>query len=187
MPGMPREASRYRLSIFVSVVVIAVVAGAVATQETTSDVEAAVVAGGMDAPEWELARFGETLFDDGRVAEAVSTKFGGPAADVVPDRVSVEAVPDSAVFRVIGHDPDPETAAAIANTAADAFVSELDAAGEGPGGVMAPADPNRLEQPWVDHEEPGPLVPLVLELGVGILVGLAFGFALRRRPSRSTT
>ena len=61
----------------------------------------------------------------------MSQKFGAGVAytDIVPNHVSLAVDPDSIVLRVVGHDPDPKTAADIANTAAATFLTELNAPG----------------------------------------------------------
>src|SRR5688500_13157030 len=125
---------RYRWLFLACLVLGAAVAPVAASKlERPADAEALVIAQRLDMSLTALPRYGETLFDNGQVAEAVSQKFSDAVAlkDIVPNHVSLVADQDSIVFRVVGHDPEPKTAADIANTAAAAFVEALNAPGAG--------------------------------------------------------
>ena len=82
-----------------------------------------------------LSDYAEAVFHNGDVAPAVTEHVQnlGDYEDVIPDRVSLVTKEHSIVFRVVGHHPDPEIAAEIANVAAIAFVEDLNAAGAGVG------------------------------------------------------
>jgi capsular polysaccharide biosynthesis protein len=98
--------------------------------------------------------------------------------------VSLIADQESVVFRVVGHDPDPKTAADIANTAAVAFAEALNAPGVGVGSlaVLSPAEPNVPAHPV--QAEKDALAPILTSCAVALVVvlavGMAVGFALGR-------
>jgi capsular polysaccharide biosynthesis protein len=131
-----------------------------------------------------LPRYGATLFEQGEVARAVAARFGdgGNFDTIVPNRVSLTAVQDSIVFRVVGHAASPTTAADIANVAADTFVGVLNAPGpevgvfEIQGRATPPAAPT---SPLASLKV---LVPV--SVGAGLVLGLALVTALLivRRP-----
>jgi len=131
-----------------------------------------------------LPRFGETLFDNGQVAQAVSQKFGEGVAfeDIVPNHVSLAVDADSIVLRVVGHDPDPTMAADIANTAAAAFVAELNRAGVGDFALLSPAEPNAPAHPMQAEKDAlaTTLTSGAVALVAVLAVGMAAGFALGR-------
>jgi capsular polysaccharide biosynthesis protein len=173
---------RNRLLLVVWVVIVAVaVPVALLNRDTSANAEALVMARALDMNMESLPDYAEAVFTNGEVARAVAESHGGQPAEVVPDRVSLATEPDSVVLRVIGHDPDPETAAAIADVAAGAFVQELNMAGAGVGefAVQAEADPGVPAQP--DGEEAdADLTWIAVSLAVGLAVGLAAGFAFGR-------
>lgn len=141
--------------------------------ERPADAEALVLAQQWNPSLTALPRFGETIFDNGRVAEAVSQKFseGVEFNDIVPDHVSLIADQDSIVFRVVGHDRDPEIAAEIANTAATTFVEALSASGAGGVGtftLLSPAEP---------PPAPGGGLSRMLAIPVGLVSGAVLGLA----------
>jgi capsular polysaccharide biosynthesis protein len=152
-----------------------------------ADAEALVLAQRLDMTISALPRYGEAVFDNGQVAQAVVAKFGkqGALSAVIPDQVSLVADQDSIVFHVVGHDPDPTRAAAIANTAAGAFIQALNAPGVGVGSFMlqSPAEPPA-------HTN-GPLSK-ALAIPVGLVAGMVLGLALvsgllvARRPVMDT-
>lgn len=154
-----------------------------------ADREALVVAQRFDMSVTALPRYGETMFDNGQVAEAVAQKLrqGVAFEDIVPDHVSLIAEQDSIALRVIGHDPDPNVAADIANTAAATFVEALNAPGVGMGTftVQAPADPNAPAHPAQAEKDAlaTTLTSGAVALVVTLAVGMAVGFALGRRSS----
>jgi capsular polysaccharide biosynthesis protein len=184
---------RNRLLLVAWVVIVAVaVPVAALSRDTSVDAEAFVIASQLDIDMEALPRYAEAVFSNGEVASAVATTYGGEAAEVVPDRVSLAVEPDTVVLRVIGHDPDPETAAAIANVATEAFVRSLNSTGAGIGQfvLQAEAEPSGPAQP-AGHEAAGQeadadaaeLTSIAVSLAVGLAVGVAVGFALGRYSS----
>jgi capsular polysaccharide biosynthesis protein len=164
---------RYRWLFLACLLLGAAVAPFAASKlEKPADAEALVIAQRLDMSLTALPRYGETLFDNGQVAEAVSQQFRDavPFKDIVPDHVSLVADQDSIVFRVVGHDPEPQTAADIANTAAAAFVEALNAPGAGVGAftLLSPAEP---------PPAPGGGLSRTLAIPAGIVTGLLLGLA----------
>jgi capsular polysaccharide biosynthesis protein len=175
---------RHRVLFVACFLLGAVLAPAIALQRATpADAEALVIAQRLDMSLVALPRYGEAVFDNGQVAQAVAARFGegGDHAGVVPNRVSLVADQDSIVFHVVGHDVDPRTAADIANTAADAFIQALNAPGVGVGAFA-------LQSPAEPPAETGGRIRTLLAVPVGILAGLVLGLAavsvllVARRP-----
>jgi hypothetical protein len=112
------------------------------------------------------------VFDNGQVANTVSQLFreGVALKDVVPDHVSLIADQDSIVFRVVGHDPDPATAAKVANAAAATFVKALNGPGVGVGAfvTLSPAEPPPAAKPGLAK---------LLAIPLGIVCGAVLGLA----------
>ncbi|WP_147332016.1 hypothetical protein [Geodermatophilus marinus] len=164
---------RYRL-LFLAILLLGAVVAPVATVQrpSTVDAEALVIAQRLDIDLAALPRYGQAVFDNGQVAQAVAAQFGdlGAFQDIVPDRVSMVAVQDSIVFTVVGHDTDPGTAADLANVAANAFVESLNAAGVGVGtfAVQSPAEP-----PVAPSTGLGTVLAIPVGIGAGLLLGLA--------------
>jgi capsular polysaccharide biosynthesis protein len=161
---------RYRWLFLVCLLLGAVAAPYAASKlEKPADAEALVIAVRLDMSLTALPRYGETLFDNGQVAQAVAAKFreGVAFKDIVPDHVSLIADQDSIVFRVVGHDPDPKTAADIANTAATTFVEALNAPGVGVGSFRQ-----------LSQAQPPPAVGGGLSKALAIPVGLVTGAVL---------
>jgi capsular polysaccharide biosynthesis protein len=164
---------RYAL-LFLACLVLGAVAApyAAGKLEKPADAEALVIAQRLDMSLTALPRYGETVFDDGQVAQAVSQQFPDAAFnDVVPDHVSLVADQDSIVFRVVGHDPDPQTAADVANTAATAFVQALNAPGVGVGQFTLLSS---AEAP----PAAGGGLSRTLAVPVGLATGLVLGLAV---------
>lgn len=140
--------------------------------ETPAEAEALVIAQRLDMDLEALPRYGEAVFNNGPVTQAVAARYGadGSLEDVIPDRVYLEATQDSIVFEVVGRDPDPEVAAGIANTAAEAFVDALNAAGVGVGtfALQSPAEP-----PAEVDEGASTAVAAAVGIAAGLLLGLA--------------
>jgi hypothetical protein len=181
---MAQWARRNRLLLVAWTVIVAVaipIALLSRDDKPVADREALVIARQLDMNPQALPPSGETVFSNGEVAEAVATTFGVQADDVVPDRVSLAVDPDSIVLRVIGHDPDPGTAADIANVAAAAFLTELNRAGVGSFTLLSPADrtvpahPVQAEKDALATTLTSGAVALVAVLAVGMAAGFALG------------
>jgi capsular polysaccharide biosynthesis protein len=163
---------RYSLLFLLCLLLGGVVAPYAARKlEKPADADALVITQRLDMSLTALPRYGEAVFNNGQVAQAVSRQFaGGGTGNVIPDRVSLVADQDSIVFRVVGHDPDPETAAAIANAAATTFIEALNAPGVGVGqfAVMSDAEP---------PAGTGARLSRTLAIPVGVATGLVLGLA----------
>jgi len=164
---------RYVL-LFVACLLLGAVAAPYAVSKLTppATAEALVITQRLDVTSTVLPRYAEAVFNQGQVAAAVAQKFGhGLSVEaVIPGKVSLIADQDSIVFHVVGTDPDPKTAADLANTAADAFIQALNAGGVGIGafGLQSAAEPPAAP-------EPGLATKLAVPVGVvtGIVLGLA--------------
>lgn len=99
--------------------------------EVMYEAEALVVARTSDIPLEALPRYSEAVFYNGAVARHVADVLGMPgrAESLIPEKLSVVAGQDSIVTTVLGRDPDPEVAAAIANEGAEVYVSLLNRPG----------------------------------------------------------
>jgi hypothetical protein len=140
------------------------------------DAEALVVARQLDMDVAALPRYGEAVFDNGQVAQAVADELGVAAVDVVPDRVSLAAEPDSLELRVGGP-------ARIANTAADTFVSELNRPGVGVGqfALHMHADPLGAQEPILSDDSGSWTVAVPLGATALLVAGVVLAFTPRAR------
>lgn len=144
------------------------------SQPTAYEAEALIVAEQLELNSEALPRYGEAVFNSGAVALAVAsnpTVDSDPAA-LIPSRLRIETAQDSVVFRVVGQDEDPQTAAFLANTAAEAFLPELNKSGAGIG-VFALQD--EAQVPTVPVDEP---LIWPVAVVVGGVAGGAFGLGL---------
>jgi hypothetical protein len=176
---------RYGL-LFVLCLLLGVVVAPLAVLQRTelSQAEALIVAREPRIPLSALPRYGTAVFNNGVVERAVADRFTGLDDDgsIVPDRVDLVAEQDSIVFTVLGRDPDPETAADLANAAADAFIETLNSAGAGVAQfiLQSPAEP-----PIAGDEG---RLEMVLAIAVGLAAGTLLGFGavtavlIARRP-----
>jgi hypothetical protein len=172
------------------VALVPIVAGVVAavlaaTEEPDPEVRfeatALVVAQELTIQAEELPRLAQAVFDGGAVARSVSAGLDGAvdAADLVPARIDAEPVVGTIAIRVVGRGSSAGEAADVANLAADAFVDELNAAGDGVGlfGVQAPAAP-----PDGPVGSAASIAGLLLLLGCGVVGGVALvGFVVAVR------
>jgi capsular polysaccharide biosynthesis protein len=175
--------SRY-WPVFLTLLVLGgAVAGLLASRITEpASADALVIADRLDTDLAALPRYGQAVFENGQVVQEIAANFEVDLLkDVIPDRVSLITERDSIVFHVVGHDPDPQTAADIANVAADAFIRALNAPGVGVGAfsLQSPA-----EAPQRADGGPGDLLAVAVGLAVGLLLGVAAvaGLLVARRP-----
>ena len=171
-------AFRWGLRRYAIVFVLCLVAGAVLApywalhRKPPLDATALVIAQRLDMSLSALPRYGEAVFGNGQVAQAVAAKFGdlGQDKNVIGDRVSLVDEQDSIVFEVVGHDADPKRAADIANTAATTFVQALNVPGVGVGAfqIQRPADP-----PAGGTSVLSALLATAVGTAAGIVLGLA--------------
>lgn len=137
------------------------------SQPRAYEAEALIVAEQLGLSSEALPRYGEAVFNSGAVALAVASNpaVDSNAAELIPSRLQIETAQDSVVFRVVGQDEDPQTAAFLANTAAAAFLPELNKPGAGVG-VFDLQD--EAQVPTVPADEP-------LSWPVAVVVGGAAG------------
>jgi capsular polysaccharide biosynthesis protein len=135
--------------------------------------ETVVVARQLTANARVLPSLAEAVFADGAVAAAVAKDpaVADDTAGLVPDKVSVVAGPDSITMVVQVRDPDPATAARLADLAGNAFAAELNRGGAGVGtfGVQAPA---------IIPTAPLDVLAEPVRAGLGALAGLVLGLGL---------
>jgi capsular polysaccharide biosynthesis protein len=166
---------RYRVLFLLCVLIGVGIAPLAAVRgDTPTDAEALVIAERLQIDLSAVARFGEAVFNNGEVAGAVAAEFGNVTAtdeNIIPGRVSLIAEQDSIVFQVIGHDVDPETAAALANVAANAFIAALNEAGDGVGHFG-------LQSAAAVPSKPDSALGTVFALPVGLVAGAVLGLAL---------
>jgi hypothetical protein len=171
-----RQGLRYRRRIAIALLAAALLGAAVllTRDQFAADAEALVVGEKLDLPAAALPGYGEAVFNNGQVAQAVADELGVDPDSVVPGRVSLTAAPDTVVLRVTGHAEDEATAQLIANTAAAAYVAGLNAPGVGVGqfALLGPASPT--DRPALAA------VPnsVLADLPVAITVVLALGVLL---------
>lgn len=121
-----------------------------------------------------LPRLGESVFNNGGVAEAVRqsvTPRIPRTVSVIPERVELVAAQDNIVFIVVGHGSNPQSAERIANLAAARFTQELNKYAESVGSFA-------IQRLATAPEEPVARVSGPLALGIGLLSGLTAGVGL---------
>jgi capsular polysaccharide biosynthesis protein len=172
--GILRWGLRRYLPLFLSCLLLGAVLAPywVLNRRPPLEATALVIAQRLDMDLSALPRYGEAVFGNGQVAQAVAAKFGrlGDHKNVIPSRVSLVAEQDSIVLQVVGHDTDPQTAADVANTAAATFLEALNAPGVGVGAFVLhrPADPPVNRAAGLDT-----LVATGFGLAAGAVLGLA--------------
>jgi capsular polysaccharide biosynthesis protein len=175
---------RYRLVFLVCLLLGGALGPLAALQRNVPvEAEALVVAQRLDMDLTALPRYGQAVFNNGEVVRAVTAKLGTDAGydDVIPDKVQLVAEQDNIIFRVLGRDPDPTTAADIANTAAKTFVNTLNEPGAGVGTFTLQS---AATAPAARADSPDTLLAIPIGVGAGILLGLAVVCILlvARRP-----
>lgn len=169
----------WALRRYAGVVVACVLAGAgtallLGAGTPTYQASALVVASGTsNIPSAALPHLARSVFDNGAVAaavaddEAVRDKTG----PLVPGTLSVLAPEDSIVLTVQARDDQPDDAARLADTAAAAFVEELNKAGTSAGSFQ-------LQATAVPPTEPLQVMAPTLRATLGGIAGLAVGIGL---------
>ena len=121
-----------------------------------------------------LPRLGESVFNNGVVADAIRQSFDPPlprSVSVVPDRVELVAAQDNIVYVVIGRGATPRSAERVANIAAAQFTHELNKYAQSVGSFAI----QRLATP---PTEPVPTIGGITSIGIGLLSGLVAGVGL---------
>ncbi|HEX5533623.1 MAG TPA: hypothetical protein VFX33_07775 [Actinomycetales bacterium] len=141
-------------------------------QPVSYEARALVVTDQLQVSQAALPRFGDSVFRSGAVARAVAREVGGNADQLIPDRLDVVAPQDSVVFQVIGRDRDPVVAARLANSAAKAFLVELNKPGSGVGTFSLQDEAGIPASATVTG--PG----LAVAAATGMIAGAVLGFGL---------
>lgn len=121
-----------------------------------------------------LPRLGETVFNNGQVADSVRqalTPAVPRSEPVIPRRVDLVAAQDNIVFTIVARSEDPRTAQHVANIAAERFTAELNKYSQTVGSFAVQNLANRPATP-VDR------VSETMAVAVGGLAGLATGVGL---------
>ena len=121
-----------------------------------------------------LPRLGESVFNNGVVADAIRQSVNPPlprSVSVVPDRVELVAAQDNIVYVVVGRGATPASAERFANIAAAQFTQELNKYAQSVGSFAI----QRLATPPI---HPVPTIGGPLSVGIGILSGLVAGVGL---------
>jgi hypothetical protein len=177
-PPPPRGRSlSWTLRHYGWIVLVCVLVGAAAPllavrPATTYQAEALVVARSV-TNEKVLPTLGASAFADGAVEAAVTADkvVGGGTTDLIPDRLSLVAGPDSITMSVQARDANPKRAAELADVAARAFAAELSRTGSGVGEFV-------VQGPAVVPDVPLEAVADSLQAEVGGLAGLVLGVGL---------
>lgn len=130
-----------------------------------------------------LPRYGPANFGE-EVKRAVAARFGDDSDFdvIVPNRVSLVADQNSVVYHVVGHDPSAQTAADIANVAADAFISELNASGPQVGVFELQSEATASLATVAPLTSAKIVVPVSLGAGLALGLALVAGLIVLWRP-----
>jgi hypothetical protein len=178
--GLPSQGTKLVWSLrrhaWLVVACVLLVAGAsllIAPATPVYQGQALVVAQQLTMKSEALPALAESVFEDGTVATAVAADpaVGGDRSGLIPNRVSVVAAKDSIVIAVQGRDPDPATAARLANTAATAYVDALNRGGAGVGQFS-------LQTPAPVPTAPMEKLSVPMRAAIGALAGLILGLGL---------
>ncbi|HEX6248368.1 MAG TPA: hypothetical protein VFZ64_10895 [Nocardioidaceae bacterium] len=118
-----------------------------------------------------MPRVGETVFNNGVVAQAVRESVSPPiepTQSVIPQRVELIAAQDNIVYIVVGHGPTPRSAEHAANVAAARFAQELNKYDALVGSFAI----QRLASPPLEPDEK---IGGAMSIAIGVLAGLAAG------------
>lgn len=129
--------------------------------------EALIVASQLEVPHRHLARLGQTVFASPTLAAKVYTRLqlAPDFGSLIPEHITMKPVPNSIVYVVQARAADPEWAILMANTAADAFVEELNRVGDGVGTFRVQT---RAAEPLAQSVAP---LSLPVALGVALVAG----------------
>jgi capsular polysaccharide biosynthesis protein len=182
---VPDHRLRHRRLVLVALLVGAVLlpVALLMRSDEQADAQALVIAQDLDVDLRALPRYAEAVFQDGQVARAVADELGVDASGVVPDQVSLVSEPDTIVLVIIGHAEDGATAARIADVAADAYVRQLNAAGDGVGAfaLQAPARSSAVEDTGRGRDTDTWTVAVPLSLTAVLAAGVVLLFTTRTR------
>jgi capsular polysaccharide biosynthesis protein len=163
---------QYAWVVVVCVLALAAAPLVLAPVAPTYQADALVVARQLTVERQVLPEMAETLFGSGNVAARVAAEAGvGDPGALIPDRLSVVAAQDSIALVVQARDPDPATAARMADLATDAFLEELNKPGAGVGEFV-------VQAPAIVPTEPLTELPAKVRGAVGGLAGLVLGLGL---------
>jgi hypothetical protein len=120
-----------------------------------------------------LPRLAGAVFTAGELEARVTADpaVAGTGGELIPDRLSLVAAEDSVVLVVQGRDPDPATAARLANLGAAALVEELNRGGAGVGEFA-------LQTPAAVPTSPLTTTDPPVRAALGGLAGMVLGLAL---------
>jgi hypothetical protein len=121
-----------------------------------------------------LPRLGESVFNNGVVAQSVREALDPPAppdVSVIPERVELVAPQDNIVFSVVGRGPDAASAQAVANVAAATFTNELNKYTDSVG-------PFAIQRLATRPSEPVTRLAGSTAIAIGTVSGLAAGVGL---------
>lgn len=160
------------LSIALAMVVVPWVLRA--QSQSVYESQALVVARQFTLPLAALPRYGEAVFDNGAVAADVGRRYGLSTAgdSLIPNKLSVVTGQDSVVMTVTARDEDRQLAADIANTAAEAYLDELNRPGPG----LAVFVLQSAATPSAEPASGAPGTPV--QLAVGAVAGGLLGLGL---------
>jgi capsular polysaccharide biosynthesis protein len=172
--GLVWALRHYAWLVVVCVLACAGAALAIGATTPTYQASALVVSSGTtNVPAAALPHLAESIFADGAVEAAVADDdaVAGRTSGLIPGKLNVIAPEDSIVLTVQARDDQPDDAARLADTAAAAFVGQLNKPGPGVGVF-------EVQNPAVVPTEPMQVMSPTLRATLGALAGLALGVGL---------
>ena len=121
-----------------------------------------------------LPRLGESIFNNGVVADAVrhlTYPPTPPTVSVIPEQVELIAAQDNIIFSVVGHGQTASEAERIANVAAARFVGELNK-------YASSVSHFTVQQRATPPVKPVSNLSFPLAVAIGVLAGLLVGIGL---------